>query len=221
MFRGMATPKYIAYYRVSTDRQGRSGLGLEAQQQAVCDFLAGRGELVEAFTEIESGRKNDRPQLAAALDACRCDKATLVIAKLDRLARNVYFISGLMESGVEFMAVDMPEASRLTIHILAAVAEHEREMISQRTKVALKAAKARGVKLGSPEPKKGAAIRSQVLRDKADRFAANILPIIQSLQAQGITSHKAIANALNTRGIKTANRRQWYPTTVKNLLQRV
>ena len=147
-------------------------------------------------------------------------KPALVIAKLDRLARNVYFISGLMESGVEFVAVDMPEANRLTIHILAAVAEHEREMISQRTKVALKAAKARGVKLGSPEPSKGAAVRSQVLRDKADRFATNILPIVRELQAQGITSHKALARALNTRGIQTANGRQWYGTTVRNLLSR-
>lgn len=216
----METPKFIAYYRVSTDRQGRSGLGMEAQQQAVCDFLAGRGELIESFTEIESGRKNDRPQLSAALSACRYHKAALVIAKLDRLARNVYFISGLMESGVEFVAVDMPEANRLTIHILAAVAEHEREMISQRTKVALKAAKARGVKLGSPEPKKGAIIRAQVLRDKADRFAANTLPIIKELQSQGITSYEGLARALNARGIQTANKRKWYSTTVKNLLNR-
>ena len=216
----MKTPKFIAYYRVSTDRQGHSGLGLEAQQQAVCDFLAGRGELIESFTEIESGRKNDRPQLAAALDACHHHKVTLVIAKLDRLARNVYFISGLMESGVEFVAVDMPEANRLTIHILAAVAEHEREIISQRTKDALKAAKARGVKLGSPNPQKGAAIRSEVLRDKADRFATNILPIILDLQDQGIASHKAIARALNARGIQTANGRQWYSTTVKNIIRR-
>jgi len=174
------------------------------------------GELIESFTEVESGRKNDRPQLAAALDACRRHKATLVIAKLDRLARNVYFISGLMESGVEFVAVDMPQANRLTIHILAAVAEHEREMISQRTKVALKAAKSRGIKLGSPEPKEGANIRTRVLQEKADRFAVNILPIIHDLQAQGITGSRA----LNARGIQTANQRQWYPTTVKNLLQR-
>lgn len=142
----METPKFIAYYRVWTDRQGRSGLGLEAQQRAVSVFLQGRGELIEKFTEIESGRKNDRPQLTAALNACHCYKATLVIAKLDRLARNVYFVSGLMESGVEFIAVDMPEVNRLTIHILAAVAEHEREMISQRTKAALHAAKLRGAK---------------------------------------------------------------------------
>ncbi|MEZ5584447.1 MAG: recombinase family protein [Candidatus Competibacteraceae bacterium] len=141
----MDSPRFIAYYRVSTDRQGRSGLGLEAQQQAVAAFVAQRGGvLTENFIEIESGRKNNRPQLAAALSACRQHRATLVIAKLDRLARNVYFISGLLESGVDFVAVDMPEADKLTIHILAAVAEHEREMISQRTKAALQAAKARG-----------------------------------------------------------------------------
>ena len=216
----MNARRYIAYFRVSTDRQGKSGLGLDAQQQAVRDFLAGRGELLNAFTEIESGRRNDRPQLAAALAACKKHKAVLLIAKLDRLARNVFFISGLMESGVEFIAVDMPEANRLTIHILAAVAEHEREMISQRTKAALHAAKARGTKLGSPQPKNGAAIRAQVLQDKADRFAANVLPVIHGLQAQGITRYKALARALNMRGIPTANKRQWYGTTVKNLLQR-
>jgi DNA invertase Pin-like site-specific DNA recombinase len=216
----MKPRRYIAYFRVSTDRQGKSGLGLDAQQQAVRDFLAGRGELLNAFTEIESGRRNDRPQLAAALAACKKHKAALLIAKLDRLARNVFFISGLMESGVEFIAVDMPEANRLTIHILAAVAEHEREMISQRTKAALHAAKARGTKLGSPQPKNGAAIRAQVLQDKADRFAANVLPVIHGLQAQGITRYKALARALNMRGIPTANKRQWYGTTVKNLLQR-
>ena len=217
----MNARRYIAYFRVSTDRQGRSGLGLEAQQQAVHVFLRGHGELIiKSFTEIESIRKHDRPQLAAALDACRKHKAVLLIAKLDRLARNVYFISGLMESGVEFLAVDMPEANRLTIHILAAVAEHEREMISKRTTEALHAAKARGTKLGCPEPQKGAAIRSRILQEKADRFAANVLPVIRGLQAQGMTSYKALARALNARGIKTANNRQWYGSTVKNLLQR-
>ena len=216
----METRPYIAYYRVSTDRQGRSGLGLEAQQQAVQQFLHGRGDILDSFTEIESGKRHDRPEIAAALDACRKYKAVLIIAKLDRLARNVHFISGLMESGVEFVAVDMPEANRLTIHILAAVAEHEREMISKRTKEALQAAKVRGVKLGSPDPRKGAAIRSQVLREKAERFAANVLPIIHGLQQQGITSNRAIAKALNARGIKTANNRQWYDTTVRNILMR-
>ncbi len=216
----MGLKKFIAYYRVSTDKQGRSGLGLEAQQQAVHFFLQGRGELIQSFTEIESGRKNDRPELLTALDECRKSKAVLVIAKLDRLARNVYFISGLMESGVEFVAVDMPEANRLTIHILAAVAEHEREMISQRTKEALQAAKKRGVKLGSPTPKKGAAIRSKVLQEKADRFATNTLPIIKELQNQGITSYKALSRALNVRCIPTTNNRQWYGATVKNVLDR-
>ena len=132
---------FVAYYRVSTDRQGVSGLGLEAQRRAVADFAAGRGGILAEFTEVESGRKNDRPELRAALAACQRERAILVIAKLDRLARNVAFIAGLMESGVEFVAVDMPQANRLTIHILAAVAEHEREMISQRTRAALQAAK--------------------------------------------------------------------------------
>jgi DNA invertase Pin-like site-specific DNA recombinase len=146
----MARGKFIAYYRVSTERQGKSGLGLDAQRTAVLDYLNGGGwKLLGEFTEVETGKGRNalarRPQLRAALEACRKHKATLLIAKLDRLARNVFFVSGLMESGVEFVAVDMPMANRLTVHILAAVAEHEREMISQRTKAALAAAKARGV----------------------------------------------------------------------------
>src|SRR6478672_9282933 len=142
----MGSGRFIAYYRVSTAQQGRSGLGLDAQQAAVLAYLnGGSWALLEEFTEIESGKRSDRPQLAAALAACRLHKATLVIAKLDRLARNVAFVSALMEAGVEFVAVDFPQANRLTIHILAAVAEHEASMISARTKAALAAAKARGV----------------------------------------------------------------------------
>jgi DNA invertase Pin-like site-specific DNA recombinase len=163
-------------------------------------------------------KRNDRPEIAAALDACRKHKAMLIIAKLDRLARNVHFISGLMESGVEFVAVDMPEANRLTIHILAAVAEHERETISQRTKAALHAAKVRGTKLGSPQPKKGAAIRSRVLQEKADSFAASVLSVIRGLQAEGVTGYRAIARVLNARSIRTVNNRKWYGTTVKNVM---
>ena len=137
----MAKSRFVGYFRVSTSRQGESGLGLEAQRQAVSDYLAGgRRELVGEHTEIESGKRNDRPELLKALDACRKQKAKLIIAKLDRLARNVAFIANLMESGVDFVAVDFPQANRLTIHILAAVAEHEREMISERTKAALQAA---------------------------------------------------------------------------------
>src|ERR1700683_5698599 len=139
--------RYIAYYRVSTARQGKSGLGLEAQKQAVQAHLNGEKPLSE-FTEVESGRRSDRPQLAAALAACRVHRAVLVIAKLDRLARNVAFVSSLMEAGVEFEACDFPQANRLTIHILAAVAEHETRMISDRTRAALSAAKSRGTVLG-------------------------------------------------------------------------
>ena len=141
----------VAYYRVSTERQGQSGLGLDAQRSAVEAYVGDRN-LLDEFMEVENGRKDNRPQLAAALTLCRQKKAVLVIAKLDRLAPSVAFISNLMESGVEFVAVDMPQANRLTLHILAAVAEHEREMISQRARVALQAAKARGVRLGNPQP---------------------------------------------------------------------
>src|SRR5215813_5134904 len=144
-FMYMAQGKFVAYYRVSTQRQGRSGLGLEAQRRAVEEFLnGGHSKLVEAFTEVESGKRGvDRPVLDQALASCRVHKATLVIAKLDRLARNVEFTAKLMNSDVEFVAVDFPQANRLTIHIMAAVAEHEREIISQRTKAALQAAKRR------------------------------------------------------------------------------
>jgi DNA invertase Pin-like site-specific DNA recombinase len=141
--------QFVAYYRVSTDRQGRSGLGLEAQREAVLRHMAGQASDLRAeFTEIESGKRSDRPQLAAAIAAAKKAKATLIIAKLDRLARNVHFISGLMESKVDFVAADNPHANRLMVHMLAAFAEHEREQISQRTMAALQAAKARGVRLG-------------------------------------------------------------------------
>src|SRR5437773_11124177 len=134
--------KFVAYFRVSTDRQGRSGLGLDAQRKSVLDYLdGGRWSLIAEFTEIESGKRNDRPELEKALAACRKQKAKLVIAKLDRLSRNLAFIATLMDSAVEFIAVDMPEANKLTVHILAAMAEHEREQISKRTRDALAAAK--------------------------------------------------------------------------------
>ena len=141
--------RFVGYFRVSTDKQGRSGLGLDAQQEAVSRFVQARSsKLISEIVEIESGTRADRPMLAEALRLCRVHRATLLIAKLDRLARNVAFISNLMESGVEFEAVDFPSANRLTIHILSAVAEHEAGMIRERTKSALAAAKKRGVKLG-------------------------------------------------------------------------
>eukprot|EP00435_Cladocopium_sp_Y103_P076264 s1_g85.t1 len=214
-------PRYVAYYRVSTDKQGRSGLGLDAQRQAVTAYMATvGGTLAGEFMEIESGNKNDRPEICEALELCRKHRATLLIAKLDRLARNVRFIAELMEGGVDFVACDMPEANRLTIHILAAVAEHEREMISQRTKTALQAAKARGMKLGNPNPKLAAIRGAAKQRERADRFAENLLPVIQSIQEVGVTSLSGVAKALNARGIKTQRHRAWTATGVKNILKR-
>src|SRR3954452_10651825 len=179
----MARGKFISYLRVSTDKQGQSGLGIEAQRKAVEDYLnGGRWELLREYVEVESGKRSDRPQLLAALAHAKATGAKVVIAKLDRLARNVAFISNLMESGVEFVAADMPMANRLTVHVLAAVAEHEREMISQRTKAALAAAKARGVKLGNPQLKAGdrssAQAAANAKRRKARRRADDLMPFI-------------------------------------------
>jgi DNA invertase Pin-like site-specific DNA recombinase len=211
-----ATRRFVAYYRVSTDRQGQSGLGLDAQRKAVADYLKGGAwELVAEFTEIESGKKSDRPELRSAIEACRKHKARLVIAKLDRLSRNLAFIATLMESGVEFVAADMPFANKLTIHILAAVAEHEREAISERTKQALAAAKARGTRLGNPNP--AYALR----RMRAARaYTNNILPIIRSVQAAGHTSCNAIAGQLNARNVASARGGRWTHVQVRQILNR-
>jgi DNA invertase Pin-like site-specific DNA recombinase len=207
---------FIAYYRVSTDRQGASGLGLAAQRQAVARHIVPAVLLTE-YTEIESGKKHtNRPQLLAALQECRRRKATLVIAKLDRLGRNVAFISALMESGADFVCCDNPHATRLMLHMLAAFAEHEREQISQRTKAALAAAKARGVKLGNPRPLPalGLARAAHVAR----RPAPEVLNIMRSLEGQGM-SYRAIARELNRLNIKTGRGCQWYDVTVKAALQ--
>ena len=195
---------FVAYYRVSTDRQGQSGLGLEAQRAAVAGFVGAR-ELVAEFTEVESGKRNDRPQLAAALDLCRQKRAMLVIAKLDRLARNIAFIANLMESGVEFTAVDMPYANKLTLHILAAVAEHEREMISARTKAALAAAKARR-DAGPTGP--GARHMHTARSAKVAAFRATVLPEVRRLIGEGMSQRK-IAAELNRRGLTTYAGRPW------------
>ena len=204
----------VTYLRVSTDRQGQSGLGLEAQRAAVAAYVATRPVLGE-FVEVESGRKDDRPQLAAALALCRQRRAVLVIAKLDRLARSVAFISNLMASGVEFAAADMPEANRLTVHILAAVAEHEREMIAHRTKAAPAAAKARGTRLGNPRPNMAAA--RAVASSNAARFRSNIRPQIQALQAEG-HSLRGIAAKLNARGIGGPRGGPWHAASVRVML---
>jgi DNA invertase Pin-like site-specific DNA recombinase len=212
--------KFVAYFRVSTDKQGRSGLGLEAQRRAVLDYLnGGRWSLEQEFVEIESGKHSERPQLTAALAACRKHKAKLVIAKLDRLSRNLAFIAALMESGVEFVAVDNPHATKLTVHILAAVAEHEREMISERTRAALKAAKARGTRLGNPQLTKAAKRGTAAIKANARRFAANVLPIIEEIERAGITSHNAIAAKLNERNVRTARGGKWTHVQVGAVLR--
>ena len=215
----MSEKKFIAYYRVSTRRQGQSGLGLEAQSKAVADYLVGR-ELVAEYTEIESGKRSDRPQLAEALATCRKQKATLVIAKLDRLARNVAFVANLMESGVDFRCCDMPEVNRTMLQLWAVMAEWERDQISRRTKEALAAAKARGVRLGSPVPERGSAIGAASTEAKAEAHAANVLPIIDSIKATGITSLRDIAAALNARGVKAARGGEWYAATVGRVIER-
>src|SRR3954471_5958624 len=205
---------FVAYYRVSTDRQGQSGLGLDAQRAAVAGFVGAR-KLIAEFTEVESGRRADRPQLTAALDLCRRQRAMLVIAKLDRLARNVAFIANLMESGVEFTAVDMPSANRLTLHILAAVAEHEREMISQRTRAALAQARKRGVKLGRRD---GDTRHMHTARSaRVAAFRATVLPEIKRLIGQGMSQRK-IAKELNRRGLTTYAGRPWRVQHVSSLL---
>ncbi|RVN00442.1 recombinase family protein [Sinorhizobium meliloti] len=222
----MANGKFIAYYRVSTARQGASGLGLEAQQEAVRAHLnGGNWQLVTEVIEVESGRRNDRPKLAEALRLCRLHGAVLIIAKLDRLARNVAFISNLMESGVDFIAVDFPQANRLTVHILAAVAEHEREMIAARTKAALGAAKARGIKLGgdrgnfSAVMDRGPAASAAVRSSKAIERASLIAPVASELQASG-ASLRLIASELTSRGIPAPRGGDWSAVQVKRVLER-
>jgi len=216
---------FVSYLRVSTDRQGKSGLGLEAQRKAVLDHVAGKGEIAAEFVEIESGKRNDRPQLASAIAEAKRTGAVLLIAKLDRLARNVAFIANLLESGADIAAADMPEANRFLLHVMAAVAEHEGRAISDRTRAALAAAKARGVALGWSMPERAAeqlaASRKGAAKNtaKADQHAGNMLPIIQQIEAGG-ASLRQIAAALNERGIKTARGGLWYAATVRNVLAR-
>jgi DNA invertase Pin-like site-specific DNA recombinase len=196
---------------------------VEAQREAVSRHVAGAGGVIVAdFTEIESGKKSDRPQIAAALAACRLRRATLVIAKLDRLARNVHFVSSLMESGVDFVACDNPHATRLIIHILVAVAENEREMISGRTIAALAAAKARGVRLGNPNLKPGdRRVARQARTDLSNAHAADVLPYIERARKAGCTSLGELARALSACGIRTpAGGAEWRAVQVSRILKR-
>ncbi len=220
----MASGKFVSYIRVSTARQGASGLGLEAQQEAVQRFLnGGSWELLGEFKEVETGKGADalakRPQLRAALDACRKEGATLIIAKLDRLSRSVHFVSGLMESKVRFVACDMPEANELTIHIMAAFAEHEAKRISQRTKDALAVAKARGAVLG----KSGAAnLRPnlEARQQAANAFAKRLQPMFDGMKLRQLTQRAMVAE-LNAVGVPTPKGGQWRIGQVQRVLARI
>ena len=225
--RTMAKGKFISYLRVSTQRQGRSGLGLEAQRKAVTDYLnGGRWELMQELIEVESGKSKDRPKLAEALRLCRVYNATLLVAKLDRLARNVAFVSALMEAKVRFVAADLPEANELTVHIMAAMAEYEAGAISTRTKAALAAAKARGTKLGGYRwdiqtvASKGNAESAKVRAESASKHARDLMPLIQAIKAEGATSLRQIASALNKRKIPTARGGEWSAIQIQRLIAR-
>jgi DNA invertase Pin-like site-specific DNA recombinase len=221
----MTQGTFVAYYRVSTARQGRSGLGLEAQQKAVTDFLnGGSWKLLAEFVEVESGKDDDRPQLEQALSTCELAGATLVVAKLDRLSRNLAFLAKLQDSGARFVAADIPEANELTIHIMAAVAQAERKAISTRTKEALAAAKARGVKLGGLRgnledlrkgPVKSAEVRSARSKQRASKVARQIAAIREK---DGVTSLREIARALNERGITAPRGGRWHAAQIRALL---
>jgi DNA invertase Pin-like site-specific DNA recombinase len=224
----VAQGKWISYLRVSTGRQGRSGLGLEGQRKAVDDFLnGGSWHLVKEFVEVESGKKTDRqrPVLAEAIKACRLYGAKLVIAKLDRLSRNAHFLLGLKEAGVDFVCADMPAANRLTVGIMAMVAEEEGRMISERTKAALAAARRRGVQLGgyNKDPKltvKARKAGQEANRAKAAARATDLAPAISELRAGGPRSLRAIAAGLNERGIPTARGGVWTATQVMRVMER-
>lgn len=225
----MKPTKFISYLRVSTAKQGRSGLGLEAQRAAIEAYAASRGcTELQTFTEVESGKNDARPELTKAVHLCKVTGATLVIAKLDRLSRNAAFLLALRDSGVKFIAADMPDANELTVGIMALVAEQERLAISRRTREALQAAKARGKRLGNPNGAaalrragKGNAAGIRAVIGAADEHAQDLAPVIQSLRAEGITSLGAIAVALTERGMRTPRGGQWHKASVRNLLARL
>ena len=216
----MASGRFVSYLRVSTARQGQSGLGLEAQRQAVAEHLnGGSWSLLREFVEVESGSRNDRPQLAAAIAECRLTGATLVIAKIDRLSRNAAFLIGLRDAGIAFVAADMPNANALTVGILALVAENEREAISARTKAALAAAKARGTVLGGyrggplVDGRRGVKAR----QDRSKAYARTVLPVIIEMRERGLSLRQCVAE-LQARGVQTPAGGAWTAGLVCRLL---
>lgn len=220
----MANGNYISYYRVSTQQQGKSGLGLEAQQSTVTNYLnGGNWQLITEFTEIETGKGANaldrRPQLKAAIEACKKHKATLIIAKLDRLARNVHFVSGLLESGVDFVCADMPQANKVMLQMYSVMAEWERDQISARTKAALAAAKERGVVLG----KAGATNLRRNIEERQQssvEFALSLKPVIEGLKSQNL-SQRAIVAELNRLNIKTMRGGPWSQVQLQRVLSKL
>ena len=218
----MMTGKFVAYYRVSTDKQGISGLGMDAQKQAVANYLnGGSWNLLAEFAEVETGKRSDRQELVKAVALCRKEGATLLIAKLDRLARNAAFLLNLRDSGVNFVATDMPHADRFTVGVMALVAEKEAEMISQRTKDGLAAAKRRGIKLGNPRPAQALKVAQTANLARADAYAKSLLPVIEEIRAAHVTTLRKMAQCLNARGFKTPNNKGFKAQSVKNLLERM
>ncbi len=212
--------KYVPYFRVSTDKQGLNGLGMDAQQAAVAAFLQGNKPDFE-FIEVESGGRNDRPQLEQAIACCKKHKAKLLIAKLDRLSRNAAFLLNLRDSGVDFVCCDCPNADKFTIGILALVAQRERELISERTKVALAAAKRRGIQLGNPQLAQAREAAATANQQQAQDFAATLAPAVAGIRKAGVTSLKGIAEALNRLGHKTARGKPFTALNVRCLLRHV
>lgn len=214
--------KYIALFRVSTDKQGIDGNGMESQRQIVRRYVESQNGTIEReFSEVVSGRKTDteRPQLAAALEYTKKNKATLVIAKLDRLGRNAEFLLSLQNSGVDFVCCDCPTADKFTVSLFAILAQREREVTSERTRNALAALKSKGIRLGTPNPKK--AVAAMITANKAAKvdFAAKLFPIIQEIKSAGVETLEGICRCLNARGIQTRNGKNWYPATVRNILK--
>jgi DNA invertase Pin-like site-specific DNA recombinase len=216
----------ITYIRVSTSQQGRSGLGIEAQRQSLRQFAKAEGlELVREFVEVETGKGSDaldrRPQLKAALAAAKKLKCHVAVAKLDRLSRDVHFISGLMSHRVPFVVAELgADVDPFVLHLFAALAEKERSLISTRTRQALAAAQARGVTLGSPKLTQARESAVAAIKGSADQHAANVLPIIKEAQKAGANTLRAVADALNARGISTARGGSWHAMSVKNVLDR-
>ncbi|RWP21024.1 MAG: recombinase family protein [Mesorhizobium sp.] len=217
----------VAYYRVSTQRQGRSGLGIEAQRAAVARFAEAEGMIIlQEFTEVETGKGADaldrREQLNAALALARQSKCPVVVAKLDRLSRDVAFIAGLMVQRVPFIVAELgADADPFMLHLYAALAEKERRLISERTKAALASRKTTGMKLGNlTNTAEAAAKGRRISVREADQFAQSVLPIIASIQRSGITSLRGLAIALNNRGVRTARNGRWQVSNVRNILGR-